>query len=222
MKTLTFFGAALATASLVAGRGVQYGAVLGPRHILPDVRPAADVLGRRRLDYEAEDRRARWVAWKRQTLTDPPNIAEGTLTVEEGCTAFVTPACGDTCMSVISGSGVDGLTLDEFFAMNPAIDNPLCHFMLAGEAYCVDSVDPAALATGSDASTAEAAATSVAPVADVALSPTTTTDAPMSSPTDDGGVCEADDPTDATDGTSDTTDGTSDTTNDNEGDCDED
>jgi len=66
----------------------------------------------------------------------PDNLAEGSLSAEDGCTAYVTTVKGDTCYKLIGTKDAD--TLKKFYANNPSVDTG-CQNLEIGLAFCMAS-----------------------------------------------------------------------------------
>ncbi|KAM0746839.1 hypothetical protein T439DRAFT_360131 [Meredithblackwellia eburnea MCA 4105] len=64
---------------------------------------------------------------------DPSTLSTGSLTTAEGCTQFYNVPSGSYCILVADKFGI---TLDEFYAMNPQVDGE-CLNLWAGYDYCV-------------------------------------------------------------------------------------
>ncbi|KAM0791573.1 hypothetical protein ACM66B_006019 [Microbotryomycetes sp. NB124-2] len=68
-------------------------------------------------------------------LSEPTNPSKGSLTKEDGCTAWYNVIKGDSCYSAIATVG-GNLSLEDFYAMNPQV-NEDCFNLWAGYDYCV-------------------------------------------------------------------------------------
>jgi hypothetical protein len=64
------------------------------------------------------------------------NSAEGTYTAEEGCIRYRQVKSGDVCLGLVTENSDIGLTLDQLYCLNPAIDD-LCYNLWIGTSYCV-------------------------------------------------------------------------------------
>ncbi|GAA5857692.1 hypothetical protein JCM1840_000869 [Sporobolomyces johnsonii] len=131
--------------------------------------PARDVLQKR-------SRRARRAA-------DPSSLMPGSLTSAEGCTEFYHVNSGDYCYVVVDK--YKGLTLDEFYRLNPEIDGE-CHNLWAGYDVCVSSTAKAAASTSSSAKESASSSGSSdadAEAAKLTITSTTTSAAPQKTTT---------------------------------------
>lgn len=72
---------------------------------------------------------------RRGSSDEPSTLSEGSFTAAEGCTQWYHVSAGDSCYSAIA-TVAGGLPLDEFYAMNPQI-NEDCFNLWAGFDYCV-------------------------------------------------------------------------------------
>lgn len=68
------------------------------------------------------------------TAPVPSNVAPDTMT---DCSEYFTVKTGDTCSTI---SEVNGISLYDFFFLNPAVSNPACDNLLLGSSYCVSPV----------------------------------------------------------------------------------
>ena len=144
----------------------------------------------------------------RRRANAPTNLAEGSLSAAEGCTAWARPVSGDSCYSLIADVGI---AIDAFKTLNEQIDAE-CHNLWAGYDYCVakttsssssEKAKASASASASSSVKAKASAT-VAKAVKVVKVASTITSAPTASATatqdededdddDEDGECEADD-----------------------------
>jgi len=65
----------------------------------------------------------------------PSNIADESFTPSEGCIRYHTVLEGEVCLGVLDGSKDLGLTLDQFYCLNPGIKEG-CSNLTTGKAYC--------------------------------------------------------------------------------------
>lgn len=60
----------------------------------------------------------------------------GSFTPEEGCIRYHTVLDGEVCLGVLDGSKDLGLTLWQFYCLNPQVDDVSCSNLETGQAYC--------------------------------------------------------------------------------------
>lgn len=65
----------------------------------------------------------------------PSNIADDSFTPSEGCIRYHTVLEGEVCLGVLDGSKDLGLTLDQFYCLNPGVKEG-CSNLTTGKAYC--------------------------------------------------------------------------------------
>lgn len=75
------------------------------------------------------------------------NSAEGTYTADEGCARYYEIKAGDICLKLVEENQDLGLTLDQLYCLNPAIDD-LCFNLWIGTSYCVGYSGEEPLNTG--------------------------------------------------------------------------
>lgn len=75
------------------------------------------------------------------------NSAEGTYTADEGCARYYQVKSGDVCLKLVEDNKDLGLTLDQLYCLNPAIDD-LCYNLWIGTSYCVGYSGEEPLNTG--------------------------------------------------------------------------
>lgn len=66
---------------------------------------------------------------------EPASLSTGSLTAAEGCVQWYNVKTGDSCYSAIA-TVEGGLSLEDFYAMNPQVDND-CFNLWKGYDYCV-------------------------------------------------------------------------------------
>ena len=67
-------------------------------------------------------------------ISQPPNLANGTNT---NCARYYNVSIGDYCSSV---TVQEGISLQDFYFLNPEINSTTCGNLLLGESYCVQAV----------------------------------------------------------------------------------
>ncbi|KAK4048256.1 hypothetical protein OIO90_005875 [Microbotryomycetes sp. JL221] len=121
-------------------------------------------------------------------LSEPTNPSKGSMTAEQGCTAWYNVVQGDSCYSAIATLG-GNLSLDDFYSMNPQV-NEDCFNLWAGYDYCVAK---GKVPTNARKPVRLAVSKTVAPTTTTTTTTTTTPPAPTSTASeedDDDWVCD--------------------------------